>query len=238
MQDLVAGVPVVNHDVSYLRACVGALLRGTNVPTRIYVVDNRDEPLERDDAWPRHLVRIVRPERNLGCAGSWNLILALAGGSPTAIVNDDLEVAPNTLEHLAWYPKGAVVCAHGFSCFRIDRDVVDRVGLFDTGYFPVYWEDADYRYRCRLAGVDVIEWSRGPTAIVDERDVASHTGIVHGKPASVPYQGWEGERQAEFRSALERNRLRYVAKWGGEPGGERFATPFGEGRSDDDRVGR
>jgi len=43
--------------------------------------------------------------------------------------------------------------------FTIGMRVVSKVGLFDEGYYPAYFEDKDYERRCNNLGVVV---GRGP----------------------------------------------------------------------------
>lgn len=225
MTPLVAGVPTVGRS-DLLAGCVRALLEGDVRPLRIFVIDNADRPLSRPMGWPVDLVRVVRPESNLGCAGAWNLAIALASGRPALLVNDDCAVARDTVARLSRPEPDVLMCAHGFSCFRIDPGVVRRVGTFDEAYFPVYYEDTDYRRRCALAGVTIDEWPLEAVELVGGRDAVGSTGITHGK-SEARYQGWSAERDRWLHERIAANRARYVAKWGGPPDAETFSEPFG-----------
>ena len=224
----VVGVPHCNEPADIFARTIMAITGNPCRPARTLVLDNGDTPLVLDAPG----VEIVRPGHNTGCAGAWNrlLHLAFARVETAILVNADCEIAPDTLERLLAHASPAIVCALGFSCFRIDADIYAQLGSFDEGYFPVYWEDTDYRYRAKLAGIPIIEW---PVAEVERPSFGRArygTGLAHGWRASdAGYQGWTGARLAWFYDRYEANRQRYVTKWGGMPGFETRHLPD-EGR--------
>jgi len=234
------GIPCCNEPRSVLAETLGAILASTRLPSRILVVDNGDAELPKckisgefpiDEITeyrspveaPR--IDVVRPERNLGCAGSWNLLHRLAGPSPIVLLNADCAVTPDTFERMMASPS-PVVLAYGFGCFRIAEEVTRSVGEFDEAFYPVYLEDADYRRRLRLAGIVAEEWPTTAEAIVRTGRERAPTGIEHGKHDPDGYQGWRGDKLAWFHACVAQNRARYLAKWGGEPNAEAYATPF------------
>jgi GT2 family glycosyltransferase len=96
--------------------------------------------------------------------------------------------------------------------FGINRECVEAVGFFDENFHPCYCEDADYEYRCTLAGVP---WSFIPGGATHEGSAAirSEARYAAGNARSYP-----------------ENRAYYEAKWGGPlRGGERYASPFDQG---------
>lgn len=220
MRPFVIVIPTFHYH-ELLEGAIRSIRLSTVQPRRIFVIDNGPKPWRCTD--PR--ISIVRPERNVGCAGAWNLGLRLAAPHPVVILNDDLEVGPNTLEKLMATSGPAIVAAHGFSCFRLDQEVASRVGDFDERFYPVYYEDTDYRRRLALLGVSIDEWDVSVRQYVDGRDVVPSTGVVHGKRPER-YQGWADEMEHWFRLRLAANERRYSAKWGGPPGAERFDVPF------------
>ena len=236
------GLARCNEPDEILDETLRAIARETRIPDQIFLVDHGDAPLSlaRQDAL-RDLVgspgspgspescegalQILRPRRNLGCAGAWNLIHQYAR-DPVIILNADCAVAPDTFERVLAYPAPAVVLAYGFGCFRIDREIRDRIGDFDETFYPVYWEDADFRRRLRLAGISVIEWPTEPVATIAPGREQAMSGIIHGKHDPDGYQGWRGHRIAWFHACVEANRRYYLAKWGGDLGEETFQIPF------------
>lgn len=75
------------------------------------------------------------------------------------------------------------------AAFAIRRDVIDRIGLLDPGYWPIYFEEIDYCWRARGAGFEVV--ATPARAIHYE----SRTTVVHS----------EG-----FMKKYHRNRIRFV----------------------------
>ena len=86
-----------------------------------------------------------------------------------------------------------------------------RVGFWDEDFHPAFCEDADYEYRCTLAGV---RW-----------------GFIQGETSHVRSVSLDDYRRDNERS-YPANVARYVAKWGGMlRGGETFTTPYDRGGS-------
>jgi hypothetical protein len=224
----VLGIPRCNEPAGLLDETLRAVRASSLAPAHTVLVDNGDEAFA---GWADvHDAVVVRPGRNVGCAGAWNLVLRLAfgtlGAESAVLVNGDCAVGPDTFARMLGSPA-RVVCAHGFSCFRLDQAVVRTVGEFDEEYWPVYWEDTDYRRRLALAGEPIEEWPLEEVGRPSHGRAVYASGITHGKSELEGYQGWTGERLVEFQARLEANRQRYIAKWGGLPGSETFRTPFG-----------
>jgi hypothetical protein len=98
-----------------------------------------------------------------------------------------------------------------WALFGLTAEAVEAAGLWDENFYN-YCSDADYEYRCRLAGVDVIHLP-GET---------QHVGSVCY--TSDPRHATNNQRTYPLERAY------YVRKWGGDlRGGERFITPFDAG---------
>ena len=195
------------------------------------------------DGWPdvRLIVVYNTPEKNLGCAGSWNLgvdavirggydwlwILSAGvrfgkhGGADFVDILDGLIAArPNVLGAEA---DGGL----GWHCIAFPRHVLERVGRFDPIFHPAYFEDNDYSYRMQLAyGID----SRAPGFVgplwpkvdVDAKLPEVAHGIIRSG-VSVDFV------------ELER---RYVEKWGGKSPEERWTHPYNDSALDWTHVGQ
>lgn len=233
MSCFVVGFGRCNESAQIIDETLDAIARSTRQPERILIVDNGDVPAT--DVYGALLdargVELTRPGRNIGCAGAWNLIHAIAtegAASPPRVItlNADCAVAPDTFERMLEVPAPAIMLGFGFGCFIADSEIRREIGGFDETFYPAYFEDGDYRRRANLAGVVVHEW---PIEYVERlalgRDRTSR-GIVHGSYDADGYQGWRGEKLAWFWECYEKNRRYYIAKWGGDPGSETFSVPF------------
>jgi hypothetical protein len=257
MTNFIVAIPVCNEPPGILLATIDAIRESTRRPDHVLIVDNGDREipgylmteirsaLERGEdppIRPRH----VRPQRNLGCAGAWNLIHRLCDPTTAIVLNADCMVAHDTFERMLQDPTPSAVFAYAYGCFRIDPEIRKVVGEFDEEFYPVYLEDADYRHRLRLAGVTpgnaplcrrrrdlaglpdvhVQEWPLDAQVPLWPGRERSADGIEHGKHDPEGYQGWRGEKLAWFHASVEKNRARYLRKWGGEPNQEAFSVPF------------
>jgi GT2 family glycosyltransferase len=100
-----------------------------------------------------------------------------------------------------------------FSAFMINKKCWDEVGEFDEAFSilgKAYFEDNDYHYRIKLAGLKAIVY---PLALyyhygsqTQNRDLTPLTAIQKG-------------------SLFEANRGYYITKWGGSSGEEKFTHP-------------
>ncbi len=221
----VLGVPRCNEPCTIFEETLRAVRASTAAPTYTIVVDNGDERFVSTS--PDSVV--VRPSANVGRAAAWNIVLRLAfetlGLDRVILLDSDCAVAPDTFGRMLASPA-PVVCAQGFSCFRLDESAWRVVGEFDEEFWPISMEDADYRRRLALAGVVVEEWSLEERARPSRGRVTYASGITHGKLSPDGYQGWTGRKLAHFRERVEANRKRYAKKWGGPPGKETLTTPF------------
>lgn len=213
----VLAVPVINRP-DLLADC----LRSIDVPVeRLIVIDNSGTGALGDVA---SLIRpdalIVDPPSNLGVAASWNLAIRTTPAAPWwCLVNADVAFAEGDLGWLPVHMAGAgdspqIATLIEFGAFGINRAAIDRVGWFDENFHPIYCEDADYEYRCQLAGVPIVPIPNSST----------HVG-------SVSYRSDPSYAEANARTYPE-NTDYYQRKWGGHlRGGERFTTPFDGGGS-------
>lgn len=194
-------------------------LRSIDEPVeRLVVIDNSGTGELGDVASQvRRDVLIVDPPSNLGVAASWNFAIR---STPDAlwwcIANADVKFAPGDLARLAECMSESPMVATliEFGAFGINGAAIERVGWFDENFVPIYCEDADYEYRCAMAGVPIIPVPSQST----------HVG-------SVSYRSDPANAEANART-YPANVDYYVRKWGGPlRGGERFATPFDRGGS-------
>jgi hypothetical protein len=103
-------------------------------------------------------------DKNIGCAGGWNLICDIAfdslGLDKILITQDDASVPLELmLQALAETDglsiTGVIQPFFEFSCFAITKQVWNKIGRFDENFIYVYCEDADYKQRCYLDRVTI-----------------------------------------------------------------------------------
>lgn len=135
--------------------------------------------------------------------------------------NDDLIPSPGDIEKMAqaaldhrecWMIEGYgktrdVLGTTDISLSVINPIALQTIGYFDENFFPAYFEDTDYVYRAKLAGL--------PRFLVPD------TYILHYGSASMHRVDAEA-----FTEAFRRIQSYYVRKWGGINGYELFLRPF------------
>jgi GT2 family glycosyltransferase len=189
---------------------------------RIVIIDNT--PGHDLDIGPYEYIRPVSP---LGYSGGVNAGISQTPAAPWwLIASNDLVFSAGDLAAIVdriEAARGPTVVTGSTNDSRllrwtyaaVNRAAVEAVGLVDEwDFFPIYYDDVDYQRRCQLGGVDWIEY--------DGR-------ILHGEggwEGSTTIKSSEAHRNANSRTFRE-NFERYCAKWGGPPGGETFASPYG-----------
>lgn len=158
----VLGVPVLaNVDMLYrmlesIDEKVGTLV----------IVDNGRGVVDQDrvrDAIADHCddVYILRMPSNLGVPGSWNLIIKSTPFAPWwLIANFDIVWPTGALARFAAEARtDALVLSGGYPAwcaFAVGEQVVERVGLFDEGIHPAYFEDNDYARRVEYHELPIV----------------------------------------------------------------------------------
>lgn len=172
----------------------------------VLIVDNSADGGARTLKLPG--LAVHRAPKNLGVAASWNLGLARDAEytlllSAAMRFDHGLSATLNLLDD--------VVCsfgaqtAHAFHAHVVGRECVRKVGTFDERFWPIEYEDTDYRRRMMLAGM-------GELPHAGQAHMTCVGGSIAGRMGYVPKS--EGPR------------LHYVAKWGGEPGEETSQVPL------------
>lgn len=100
-----------------------------------------------------------------------------------------------------------------FSCFMISKECVEKVGYFDEGFFPAYFEDNDYHYRIKLV-------AGNEAAIAVTSAVFYHYGSRT--------QNQEAGQPVVPGPVFKQNETYFISKWGGVPGRETFTNPFND----------
>jgi GT2 family glycosyltransferase len=132
----------------------------------LVVIDNSGDGFALGDG-PWEQGTVLRMPSNLGVAASWNLAVRMAHREPwVLIVSDDVMWTAGGLQGFAEQAdEGTLLLSSTWPhwcAFALGMGVVGKVGLFDEGYYPAYFEDRDFERRCLRAGVPVMH---GPNVI-------------------------------------------------------------------------
>jgi GT2 family glycosyltransferase len=177
----------------------------------IYIVDNGKQGISKAETGR---IMVYEPENNIGVAGSWNKLCGTIFRHHTHafILNDDVESGLRSAHIRALIKNapeaGILKSPQQFCSFIISKNTYTLVGFFDEEFFPAYFEDNDYLYRCKLAGVDV-------------KNRVLLNPIVYRNSMTI-------SKDASLNNGYMKNQERYILKWGGMPGEERFTTPFNQ----------
>lgn len=219
-------------------ACLGTL--NPDYLSRVYLIDNTEDRSIIDE-WEDKVGWWHAPMRNLGVAASWNsgLRAAFEAGATFATITSTsmrfhdggkmlIDTADLAASQSQW-PYGFESTA-GWHLFTAGRRLTDEVGWFDEKFYPAYYEDNDYIWRCRVAGVlePRGEYFRG------------HPHFEDFSVRQIPWVGALDYECVQNAHAYEHCRIevdwsaheaRYVAKWGGMPGSEQWVEPFNGGEA-------
>lgn len=156
---------------------------------------------------------IYRPEKNLGVAGSWNMLMDFAqktNVSHVLMLNDDIyfgKTEAEILELLKFNPDVHFFNSfQNWSAFILSVSGFKQVGNFDESFGNCYFEDNDYFYRMQLLQIQDFY-----TAFLNP--------VVYRNSQTI-------QKDPSLNSAFLDNKAYYIKKWGGAPSFETYKTPF------------
>ena len=226
MSNIGVVIPVLNL-YKYAVDCIASIRSAHNIETLIIPNYRHKWPLSR--AW------------NYGI----EYLLLDKSCKSVAVLNDDILLAPYTLDSLVLaldkpeydlvsganmrggmsnpddiltynvedWRNPVPVSGPDFSFFMLNFETFNKVGRFDENFIPAYFEDNDYHQRMKILGLNGCSINTAPFY-----HIGSQTQNADPKnPACPPTQ-------------FIQNRKYYITKWGGEPGRERFKTPFNDSK--------
>lgn len=238
MRGLTSIVVPCHDNLLYTALCLRSVAAWTPEPHEVVVVDNGCTDATSEWAGAEG-ARVVRSRVNLGFAGGANLGLSAARGELVVLLNNDALATPGWLAGLHgalrdgagiagprsnWVSDDQIVTPVPYAeapspeldafaaarhrrfagggrdvarisglCMAIRREVLDAIGGFDTRFEVGNMEDEDYSLRARLAGFRL--------RVADDSYV-HHFGH---KTFDIVDEAYD--------ALLERNAMRYAAKW-------------------------
>jgi GT2 family glycosyltransferase len=205
MKKFAIGIPTINR-YDLLKENLENYIK--DFDNDIFVVDNGNQNIDLVN----EKLFVLKSEQNLGVAASWNWLCKTIFSKHewALLLNDDIycgygtDVVNKVIEESK---VGIVQSYHNFSVILINKDLYNKIGEFDEGFYPAYYEDSDYLYRLKLAGLlqEVSECLNPKIAL-----------------RSMTY-----EKDPDLvNNAMRKNRLRYIDKWGGSPLLEKYTIPY------------
>ncbi|WP_138496623.1 glycosyltransferase family 2 protein [Paenibacillus pinistramenti] len=234
-------IPTYNG-LHLLARCLDSIRKFTEVPYEIIVVDNgsTDGTAEYCE---RQKVRLIALPQNEGFPKAANKGLAIASGEQMLLLNNDCVVTPRWLSQMLTalhssehtgivgpvtnYASGRQQIETGLGgiaelleyaeghnhsdpakwaevrrlvglCFLFKRSLYEQIGPLDEGFSPGHYEDDDYCYRAVQRGFRLL--------------ICGDTFIYHQGSVSFRQEHPQG-----WKELIERNRRRFIEKWGCEP---------------------
>jgi GT2 family glycosyltransferase len=125
---------------------------------------------------------------------------------------------PTTFSRARLEPR--VVEEYDWSCFMVDRRLFEVAGEFDERFEPAYLEDEDMVRRMSLVGAKAVSCR---AALMLHQEAGTIRGIMDTPLEEIaPAVAF----LKDLRKRITANDERYLAKWGGRYGTERFTVPF------------
>jgi len=204
---LIIGIPTINRADLLNEALEKYFEDFQN--TEIMIVDNGNQNIINREK----LFVVYRPIKNLGVAGSWNVILDYADkvkATHVLMLNDDVYLGKNEDEVVTlirlWKDLPFFNSEMNWSSWIMNVDAYKKIGKFDENIFPAYFEDNDYCYRMRLLGLERIN-----TSLLNP--------VIYRNSMTIA-------KDPTLNQSFHKNREYYISKWGGEPNKEIYTTPF------------
>jgi len=152
-------------------------------------------------------------------ASAWNQGIACAtkqGAEVVLVMNQDVFLRHNAIDILLKeIEDGNLITGFAdgneidYCCFMINPRIIKIVGNFDISFHPAYFEDNDYKYRCKLS---------------DIKESIIRTFIyTHARSSTLNH---DDKLRKENSTTFEKNRQYYLRKWGGMPRTEKYRKPW------------
>lgn len=178
----------------------------------IYLLDNGHQNIiaETTNLVLYRALTIIENQKNVGVGASWNQLCKqiFKNNDYALILNDDVYFgkSQSLIETHIKNGKDFVRATPDWCVFLISKKLYEKVGPFDECFMPAYFEDKSYEYRMRLKGFTVLT----------RPDL---NPLVYRSSQTI-------EKDPTILDQSKKNKKLYIEMWGGEPGKEKYDTPF------------
>ena len=196
-------IPVIGFATLKRFDLADRLLASIDYPVEhLVIVDNSGtatyEPVKPD--WVVNMW-VIRVPFGLGLTGAWNLVVK---STPYALywvlINDDAWFAPGTLAKIeAEVDTDALNFVHvepQWSAPVFGQGMIEKVGLYDERFYPLYFDDNDLERRVRKYGV--------PINTID--------AVVYHENSSTLNSGFHGVNSVTFAANERLHRKKMMAE--------------------------
>lgn len=183
----------------------------------LLIIDNGRQNIDKDKC-PVNTIIINNPT-NFGVAKSWNQGIHHFNKTNydwLLFLNDDIDIFNNQLINIKDYlqlhnDKYLIIGTYFWSIFAISRTCIQALNneYFDEQFFPAYFEDNDFCYR--------ICTQHGPNLLLNA------IGALEPK---VKRNSMTIKKDKTLNNNFDTNKSKYIKKWGGIPGKEKFTKPY------------
>lgn len=204
---IIVGIPTINR-ADLLNEALAQYFEDFK-ETEIFIVDNGNQDIiTREEKFA-----IYRPEKNLGVAGSWNLIADYAdkiNATHILMLNDDIVLGKTEHEIkilIKTNPNADFINSMQYwSSYILTVDMWKKAGKFDEEFFPAYFEDNSFDYKMTLNNASKV-WTSflNPNIFRNSMTIAKDPSLNNG---------------------FAKNKALYVEMWGGLPTEEKYLTKF------------
>ena len=136
------------------------LLRSIDYPVQHLVIVDNSGLQEWEPVKPALVEKmwVIRVPYGLGLVGAWNLVVKSTPYERYwVLVNDDAWFAPGSLETIAREVNtnalNFVDIIPAWSCVVFGEGMVEKVGLYDERFYPLYFDDNDLERRVDQEGI-------------------------------------------------------------------------------------
>jgi GT2 family glycosyltransferase len=155
-------IPVVGFATLKRFDLADRLLASIDYPVEHLVVVDNSGTASWNPVKPDFVVNmwVIRVPYGLGLVGAWNLIIKSTPYAPYWIlINDDAWFAAGALktivENVDVNALNFLQCEPKWSAPVFGQGMVDKVGLYDERFYPLYFDDNDLERRVRHHGVPI-----------------------------------------------------------------------------------